>query len=51
MRSAVAERGGRAAPLWFAALALVIHLPVVARYGWFRDELYCVACSKHPAWG
>ena len=51
MRPAIAERGDRAAPLWFAALALVVHLPALARYGWFRDELYYVACSKHVAWG
>ena len=51
MRSASAERKDRAVPLLFAALALVVHLPVLARYGWFRDELYYVACSRHLAWG
>jgi 4-amino-4-deoxy-L-arabinose transferase-like glycosyltransferase len=37
--------------LLFAALALLFHLPVLGRYGWFRDELYYVACSRHLAWG
>jgi hypothetical protein len=51
MRSVPAVREDRAVPLVFATLALVLHLPVLARYGWFRDELYYVACSKHLAWG
>ena len=51
MQIALAERYGRGTPPLFAALALVAHLPVLARYGWFRDELYYVACSKHLAWG
>ena len=44
-------RDDRAVPLGFAALALAVHLPVLARYGWFRDELYYVACSRRLAWG
>ena len=38
-------------PLGFAALALLVHLPFLTRYGWFRDELYYVACARHLAWG
>jgi len=34
-----------------ALLAALIHLATSARYGYFRDELYFIACSKHLAWG
>ena len=34
-----------------AGLSIVIHLPGMARYGFFRDELYYIACSEHLAWG
>jgi hypothetical protein len=34
-----------------AALAIVLHLPGIGRYGFFRDELYYIACSEHLAWG
>ena len=32
-------------------LYLVLLLVVVQRYGYFRDELYYMACSDHPAFG
>jgi 4-amino-4-deoxy-L-arabinose transferase-like glycosyltransferase len=51
MRPVSPDRGDRAVPLGLAALALLLHLPALARYGWFRDELYYVACSRHLAWG
>jgi 4-amino-4-deoxy-L-arabinose transferase-like glycosyltransferase len=35
----------------FALAKLAIHLLVLTRYGWFRDELYYVVCARHPAWG
>lgn len=38
-------------PVALAALALAAHLGTSFRYGYFRDELYFIACSKHLAWG
>ena len=35
----------------FALLAAVLHAATAWRYGYFRDELYFIACSKHLAWG
>jgi len=44
----------RSAPpaVWVIAAALFALLMAVApRYGYFRDELYYLACGEHPAWG
>lgn len=41
-----------ATPPWLmAGLALVVHCLTLEGYGWFRDELYYVACGRHPGWG
>jgi hypothetical protein len=38
-------------PALIAAIYLVAHLLTAARYGYFRDALYYLACSEHLAWG
>lgn len=38
-------------PLLFAALKLALHALAITNYGYFRDELYYIACSKQFAWG
>src|SRR5947208_5601285 len=35
----------------FSAVALLVHLLTNGRYGYFRDELYYIACSRHLAVG
>lgn len=37
--------------LYLALLNVLFHLPFVEAYGYFRDELYYIACSNHLAWG
>ena len=35
----------------FSAAALLVHLLTNVRYGYFRDELYYIACARHLAFG
>jgi hypothetical protein len=35
----------------FALAALGLHLVCLGQYGYFRDELYYLACTNHLAWG
>ncbi|PYK11924.1 MAG: glycosyltransferase, partial [Verrucomicrobia bacterium] len=35
----------------FSAVALLVHLLTIGRYGYFRDELYYIACARHLAFG
>ncbi len=34
-----------------AAVKVAMHAPFLSRYGWFRDELYYVSCSRRMAFG
>ena len=34
-----------------AALDLLLHLVTIHQYGYFRDELYYLACTHHLGWG
>src|SRR5215468_9835840 len=44
--TAVADRPKIA--LWIcAAIVLLVHLLTNSRYGYFRDELYYIACARH----
>lgn len=42
---------GPALVLYIASAKLLLHLLTAARYVIFRDEMYCLACSRHLAWG
>lgn len=35
----------------FAAVKLFLHFVFNSNYGFFRDELYFIACGEHLAWG
>src|SRR6184192_2769338 len=37
--------------VFFSAVALLVHLVTNGRYGYFRDELYYIACGRHLAFG
>jgi hypothetical protein len=41
----------RTAVLGIALITVGLLLAIVGRYGYFRDELYYLACGKHAAWG
>jgi 4-amino-4-deoxy-L-arabinose transferase-like glycosyltransferase len=34
-----------------AVATFALHIAFASRYGWFRDELYYVACARRLAWG
>jgi len=40
-----------AVAFYFAGAILLAHLLTKGRYGYFRDELYFLACGEHLAWG
>ena len=42
---------GTAIVLYVAAVRLLLFCIAGPRYGYFRDELYYLACGEHPAWG
>ena len=37
--------------VFFGAVTLLIHFLTNGRYGYFRDELYYIACGQHLAFG
>jgi Dolichyl-phosphate-mannose-protein mannosyltransferase len=43
--------GATAIVLYIAAATFLAHLLTASRYGYFRDELYYLACSRHLALG
>jgi hypothetical protein len=43
--------GDRALVALFSAVALLVHLLTNGRYGYFRDELYYIACGQRLAFG
>jgi len=43
--------GPLAAGVYLALAGLLIHLLTNGRYGFFRDELYFLACGEHLDWG
>jgi len=49
--SALPGRTAVAVLLALAFLKLLIHFWTNGNYGYFRDELYYIACSDHLAWG
>jgi hypothetical protein len=42
---------GTAIVLYVAFARIVLYFVAGANYGYFRDELYYLACGEHPAWG
>jgi len=42
---------GTAIVLYLAAVRMVLYYFSAPNYGYFRDELYHLACGEHPAWG
>jgi hypothetical protein len=44
-------RGEVALALYLSAFKLLLHLLTNGHYGYFRDELYYLACGEHLDWG
>jgi hypothetical protein len=46
-----AFNSGIAIIVYVALLRMVLYFVAGTHYGYFRDELYYLACGEHPAWG
>jgi hypothetical protein len=44
-------KSGTAIVLYVALVRIVLYFFAGPHYGYFRDELYYLACGEHPAWG
>jgi hypothetical protein len=42
---------GTAIVLYLASVRIILYFIAGPNYGYFRDELYYLACGEHPAWG
>ena len=42
---------GTAIILSVAFVRIILYFIAGPNYGYFRDELYYLACGEHPAWG
>jgi hypothetical protein len=42
---------GTAIVLYVAFVRIILYCIAGPHYGYFRDELYYLACGEHPAWG
>jgi Dolichyl-phosphate-mannose-protein mannosyltransferase len=42
---------GTAIVMYVALVRIVLYVFAGPQYGYFRDELYYLACGEHPAWG
>jgi hypothetical protein len=42
---------GTAIVLYVALVRIILYFIAGPHYGYFRDELYYLACGEHPAWG
>jgi hypothetical protein len=45
------DRGVRVVVVLAAVFVALLHLSAITRYGYFRDEMYYLACAQHPAFG
>lgn len=42
---------GTAIVFYVACVRMILYAFIAPNYGYFRDELYYLACGEHPAWG
>jgi Dolichyl-phosphate-mannose-protein mannosyltransferase len=50
-KSFIFWQSGIAIGVYFAVFKLLLHFIFNSNYGYFRDELYFIACGEHLAWG